>query len=96
MLLALKPLFVYLSGQGESEAIYANIKFVDNKTGIVQRKEQLKKPFRITVTKSEVLINYPLRYETVSCRKPLAKPTSLFVGAQQSHLCSLHLYTVYR
>lgn len=52
--------------QGESDAIYANIKFVDNHTSVVPRKEQMKKPFRISVTKSEVLVNYPLRYHGVS------------------------------
>ena len=53
--------------QGESNAIYANIKFVDNHTSVVHRKEQMKKPFRISVTKSDVLVNYPLRYHGVSC-----------------------------
>lgn len=57
--------------QGESEALYANIKFVDNRTGLMNRKEQLKKPFKITVTKSDVLIHYPLRYYAVSLHMPL-------------------------
>ena len=52
--------------QGEIESIYANIKFVENITEEVRRKEQLKKPFRITVTKSDVMVNYPLTIVSVS------------------------------
>jgi len=52
--------------QKESGAIYANIKFVENKTGHAQRREQLAKPFRISVTKSDVHVVYPLKYLHVS------------------------------
>ena len=51
--------------KGETGSIYADVKHVENKTGRGV-KDQLKKPFRITVTKSEVDIHYPLRYEAVS------------------------------
>ena len=42
--------------------MYANVKQVANNTGEFSRKEQLRKPFRISVTKSDVHVNYPLRY----------------------------------
>ena len=48
--------------QGETNQIVANIRYVENETTTTVRKEQLKKPFRIVVTKSEVDINYPLVY----------------------------------
>ena len=54
------------TNKGASGSIHANIEYVDNKTSGPTTKEQLKKPFRITVTKSEVDIHYPLRYEAVS------------------------------
>ena len=47
--------------QGFSKPIYANIKFVDNQTESVVRKEQLDEPFRLIVTKSDVLVHYNLR-----------------------------------
>uniref|UniRef100_A0A1X7UMY0 Generative cell specific-1/HAP2 domain-containing protein n=1 Tax=Amphimedon queenslandica TaxID=400682 RepID=A0A1X7UMY0_AMPQE len=52
------------NGQGESGSIYADIKHVNNRTrsGSTLKREQLRKPIRITVTKSDVLIRYPLRY----------------------------------
>jgi hypothetical protein len=56
------------NGQGNTGSIYADIEYVTNRTvQRVERKEQLKKPFRVTATKSDVHINYPLRYiETVN------------------------------
>ena len=56
---------IYLN-KGDTGSIYADINYVENKTGRSTTKEQLKKPFRITVTKSEVDIHYPLKYEAVS------------------------------
>jgi len=52
--------------QKESGAIYANIKFVEKKPGHAQGREQLAKPFRISVTKSDVHVVYPLKYLHVS------------------------------
>lgn len=42
--------------------MYANVRHVANNTGEFSKKEQLRKPFRIIVTKSDIHINYPLRY----------------------------------
>ena len=39
---------------------------MDNKTGPVAKKEQLKKPFRISVSKSDVHVHYPVKYLFVS------------------------------
>ena len=57
--------------QGESGSIYADIKHVNNRTTSrnALKREQLRKPIRITVTKSDVLIRYPLRYIDVRLRE---------------------------
>ena len=52
--------------QGESNQIIANIRYVENETATKLRKEELRKPFRIVVTKSDVYIHYPLVYLGVS------------------------------
>lgn len=52
--------------QGETDQIVANIRYVENETATTLRKEQLRKPFRIVVTKSDVFIHYPLVYLGVS------------------------------
>ena len=56
----------FISFQGETDQIVANIRYVENETQTTLRKEQLKKPFRIVVTKSDVYIHYPLVYLGVS------------------------------
>ena len=53
--------------QGRSGAIYASIKFVEEKgSSNIPTRHQLAKPFRISVTKSDVYVVYPLKYMTVS------------------------------
>ena len=52
--------------QGETDQIIANIRYVENETTTKLRKEELRKPFRIVVTKSDVYIHYPLVYLGVS------------------------------
>lgn len=54
--------------QGESNQIIANIRYVENETAAKLRKEELRKPFRIIVTKSDVYIHYPLVYLGVSLK----------------------------
>ena len=66
--------FKYSSLQGDTNKIYADIKFVNNRTTSPVNKEQLKKPFRITVTKSDVHIHYPVRYISVSAAGMHAQP----------------------
>lgn len=54
--------------KGNTGSIYADIRYVNNKTaaGSILKREQLRKPFRISVTKSDVYIHYPVRYLFVS------------------------------
>ncbi|XP_065882454.1 hapless 2-like [Dysidea avara] len=49
------------NGKGETDQLVANIRYVENETTTLRR-EQLRKPFRIVVTKSDVHIHYPLVY----------------------------------
>ena len=57
----------FIALQGQSGAIYASIKFVEEKgSSNIPTRHQLAKPFRISVTKSDVYVVYPLKYVTVS------------------------------
>ena len=63
--------------------MYANVRHVANNTGEFSKKEQLRKPFRIIVTKSDIHINYPLRY--LGVRQFCAQHT---VEARGDDLCA--------
>lgn len=58
--------FTYNLLQNASGAIYARLKYVDNERTGESDREQLTRPFRIIVSKSEVRVKYPLRDINVS------------------------------
>ena len=51
--------------QGVPDLMFANLAFVDNSTGPVSHKEQMKRPLRIAVKKHQVGVVYPLKYKAV-------------------------------
>ena len=48
--------------QGHPNKIYANLGHVTDTTGPVNRREQIKRPFRILVYKSPIVAHYPLKF----------------------------------
>ena len=53
------------SGQGPTDKLYASIEYVANKSSATTRREKLLNPYRISVSKSDVMVHYPLIYRKV-------------------------------
>lgn len=55
--------------QGASGAIHGRLKYINHEVDGISEREQLTRPFRLIVKKSNVMVRYPLKDTEVSISK---------------------------